>query len=265
MMSKLPLSPWAWLPPLVAAALFALVALSGANHRMFLFLNHEGGPLGEHFWVNLTLLGDGAVALALVLPCIKRSPQCFWSALIAAVVAALLVQGLKQVVNVPRPLAVFAPDQFYHWGPAYRAVSFPSGHAAAIFAITGIWIMGLSRHYLLRAALLVVALLVSLSRVMVGVHWPLDLLGGMLAGWAAAWTGLALYARWGWRTSGIGGFAAGVVLLVLAGALLVSRHIGIPAVLPLQRTLGAACLVWGAWEMFQMLPRIQLRRHPKGE
>ncbi|MFL6675274.1 MAG: phosphatase PAP2 family protein [Massilia sp.] len=265
MMSKLPLSAWAWLPPLVAATLFALIALSGANHNLFLLLNHEGGPLGENFWVNLTLLGDGAVALALVLPCIKRSPQCLWSALIAAVVAALLVQGLKQVVNVPRPLGVFRPGDFYHWGPAYRAVSFPSGHAAAIFAITGIWIMGLSRHYLLRAALLAVALLVSLSRVMVGVHWPLDLLGGMLAGWAAAWTGLALYARWGWKTSGIGGFAAGVVLLVIAGALLVSRHIGIPAVLPLQRTLGAVCLVWGAWEMVRMLPRAQLRRQPKGE
>jgi hypothetical protein len=36
-------------------------------------------------------------------------------------------------------------------------------------------------------------------------------------------------------------------------------------VLPLQRTLGAICLIWGAWEMFQMLPQFWLRRHPKGE
>jgi membrane-associated phospholipid phosphatase len=265
MMSKLPRSAWAWLPPLVALALVALIALSGINHTLFLLLNRGGGALGPGFWVNLTLLGDGAVALALVLPSIKRSPQCFWSALIAAVVAAVLVQGIKQLVNVPRPIAVFDPSDFYHWGPAYRAVSFPSGHAAAIFAITGIWIMGLSGHKLLRAVLLVLAVLVSLSRVMVGVHWPLDLLGGMLGGWAAAWLGLALYGRWAWRTSGIGGLAAGVVLLVVAGALLVSRHIGIPAVLPLQRTLGAVCLVWGAWEMIQMLPRIQWRRDPEGD
>jgi membrane-associated phospholipid phosphatase len=144
-------------------------------------------------------------------------------------------------------------------------VSFPSGHAAAIFAITGIWIMGLSRHYLLRALLLALAVLVSLSRVMVGVHWPLDLLGGMLGGWFAAWCGLFLYGRYGWKTAGLGGFAAGLVLLVIAGALLVSRHIGIPAVLPLQRTLGIVCLLWGGWEMLQMLPQLQLRRHPKGD
>jgi membrane-associated phospholipid phosphatase len=260
-----PRSPWTWAPPLVALLLLALIAATGTNRSLFLQLNYAGHALGENFWVNLTLLGDGAVALALVLPCIKRSPQCFWSALIAAVLATIFVQGMKQVINVPRPLAVFGPEDFFHVGPGYRAVSFPSGHAAAIFAITGIWIMGLRGHHLLRLALLALAVLVSLSRVMVGVHWPLDLLGGMLGGWGAAWCGLALYARRGWKTAGVGGLIAGTVLLVIAGALLFSRHIGIPAVLPLQRTLGAVCLIWGAWEMFQMLPRFSLRRHPKGE
>jgi membrane-associated phospholipid phosphatase len=264
-MENAPRSAWAWAPPLVGALLAAIIAATGTNHSLFLALNHAGHALGENFWVNLTLLGDGAVALALVLPCIKRSPQCFWSALIAAVIATLFVQGMKQVINVPRPLAVFGPEEFFQAGPGYKAVSFPSGHSAAIFAITGIWIMGLRGRHLLRASLLVLAVLVSLSRVMVGVHWPLDLLGGMLGGWAAAWCGLALHVRWGWKTSGVGGMLAGLLLLVIAGALLFSRHIGIPAVLPLQRTLGAICLIWGAWEMFQMLPQFWLRRHPKGE
>jgi membrane-associated phospholipid phosphatase len=258
-------SAWAWAPPLVAALLFAVIVATGSDHSLFLLLNHAGHRLGVNLWVNLTLLGDGAVALALVLPCIRRSPQCFWAALIAAVIAALYVQGMKQVINVPRPPAWFAPGEFFQAGPVYRAVSFPSGHAAAIFAISGIWIMGPARHYLLRALLLGLAILVSLSRVMVGVHWPLDLLGGMLGGWLAAWCGLALYARYRWRTSGRGGLAAGVVLLVVSAGLLYSRHIGIPAVLPLQRTLGFICLAWGGWEMFQMLPEVQLRRQSKGD
>jgi membrane-associated phospholipid phosphatase len=264
-MQTYPRSAWAWAPPLVAALLAAGIAATGTNHGLFLMLNHAGHRLGENFWVNLTLLGDGAVALAVVLPCIRRSPQCFWAALIAAVLATVYVQGMKQVINVPRPPAWFAPSEFFQTGPVYHAVSFPSGHAAAIFAISGIWIMSQNRHYLLRAALLALAVLVSLSRVMVGVHWPLDLLGGMLGGWLAAWCGLVLYARYGWRTSGVGGMAAGVVLLLLSGALLYSRHIGIPAVLPLQRTLGLICLVWGGWEIFQLLPELQLRRNPEGE
>jgi membrane-associated phospholipid phosphatase len=264
-MNNTPHSAWTWAPPLAVALMLVLVAATGSNQSVFLWLNHAGHRFGENFWVNLTLLGDGAVALALVLPSIRRSPRCFWAALIAAVLATLYVQGMKQLINVPRPLAVLAPGAFFQAGPPYRAVSFPSGHAAAIFAITGIWIMGLSRHYLLRALLLLLAVLVSLSRVMVGVHWPLDLLGGMLGGWLAAWCGLVLSARYGWRTSGIGGIAAGMVLLAVASWLLVSRHIGIPAVLPLQRTLGLICLAWGAWELVQMLPRLQWRRHPKGD
>jgi membrane-associated phospholipid phosphatase len=264
-MQTYPRSAWAWAPPLVAALLAAVIAATGTNHSLFLMLNHAGHGLGENFWANLTLLGDGAVALAVVLPCIRRSPQCFWAALIAAVLATLYVQGMKQVINVPRPPAWFAPSEFFQAGPVYHAVSFPSGHAAAIFAISGIWIMSHARHYLLRTTLLVLAVLVSLSRVMVGVHWPLDLLGGMLGGWLAAWCGLVMYARYGWKTSGVGGMAAGVVLLLLSGALLYSRHIGIPAVLPLQRTLGLICMVWGGWEIFQLLPELQLRRNPEGE
>lgn len=253
-------SPWAWGPPAAALLLAALLVLFDANRAVFLALNHAGAALGEPFWANLTLLGDGAIVLALVLPCIKRSPQCFWAALIAAVLATLYVQGIKQVINIPRPLAVLGADTFFQAGPPFKAVSFPSGHSAAIFAITGIWVMGMGGRYLLRAGLLLLAVLVSLSRVMLGVHWPLDLLGGMLGGWAAAWCGLALYARGGWRTSGWCGIGAGLVLLVLAGALLFSKHIGIPVVLPLQRTIGLVCLLWGGWEMLQMLPRWQWRR-----
>lgn len=264
-MNAPPRGPWVWTPPAAALLMTALLLLFDANRAAFLAMNRAGAVFGEYFWVNLTLLGDGAIVLALVLPCIRRSPQFFWAALVAAVLATVYVQGIKQVVNVPRPLAVLAVEAFFQAGPQYRAVSFPSGHSAAIFALAGIWVMGISGHLTLRAALLVLASLVSLSRVMVGVHWPLDLLGGMLGGWAAAWISLALYARFGWRTSGLWGVAAGLVLVVLAGALLFSKHIGIPAVLPLQRTIGFACLLLGVWEMLQLLPRWQWRRNPEGE
>jgi membrane-associated phospholipid phosphatase len=205
------------------------------------------------------------VALALVLPAIRRSPRCFWAALVAAVFATLWVQLLKQTISVPRPLAVLAAEQFFQSGPPYRAVSFPSGHATAIFAVAGIWIMALPGRALLRAALLLLAVLVSLSRVMVGVHWPIDILWGMLGGWLGAWTGLAVYARYQWKTTGPGGLIAGAILLLVAAALLVSHHIKIPEVMPLQRALGAICLGWGAFEMFLMVPGLALGRAAKGE
>jgi membrane-associated phospholipid phosphatase len=260
------------MPPATGLAAMALLLASGANRTVFLILNHAGHPLGQLFWLHLTMLGDGAVALALVLPCIRRAPHCFWAALAAAVFAALWTQVTKQFVDIPRPLAALPPDQFFQAGPAYRAVSFPSGHAAAAFAMAGIWIMGVSGNErksrsasaLVRALLLLLATLVSLSRIMVGVHWPIDILWGMLGGWLGAWLGLALHARRRWRTSSVGGLLAGLLLSGVAASLLVSRHIHIPAVIPVQRLIGCVCLLWGAREIAAMLPaqwwRAQWRR-----
>lgn len=239
---------WSWLPPAGALVLAAAIVATGSNRALFLWLNHRGRAVDDLVWFHLTMLGDGAVALTLVLPCIRRAPRLFWAALLAAVVAGLWTQGAKQVIDVPRPLSVLAPGDFHLAGPAYKHVSFPSGHAAAAFALAGIWIMGGRWRRRWHALPFALAGLVGLSRIMLGVHWPLDVLGGMAGGWLAAWAGLALQARWRWPTAGRGGLLAGAVLMAVAAGLLVSRHIGIPAVMPAQRVVGAVCLAWGAWE-----------------
>lgn len=250
-MRPFPQSAWAWTPPVLAVLLFVAIAMSGSNQELFLVLNHGGHAYGSALWANLTMLGDGAVALALVLPCIKRTPERFWAALIAAVVATAYVQLIKHAIPVPRPLALLDDGRFFHAGPPHRTGSFPSGHAAAVFALAGIWVMGMRERTALKLGLLLLASLVSLSRVMVGVHWPLDLLAGMLGGWLAAWSGLGLSSRFGWKTSSLWGLASGLVLLAIAAALLFSSHIGFPEVMPLQRAVGAVCFVWGGWELVQ--------------
>jgi membrane-associated phospholipid phosphatase len=259
-------SPWVCLPPATALVLLALLLAAGGNQPVFLALNHAGHALAPLFWLHLTMFGDGAVALAMVLPLIRRWPHCFWAALAAALFAALWTQLTKQFIDLPRPLAALAAEQFYQAGPAYRRVSFPSGHAAAAFAMAGIWVMGVTHSRPLRGLVLLLAALVSLSRIMLGVHWPVDILWGMLGGWLGAWLGLALQARWRWRwrTAGAAGFLAGLLLAGVAAALLVSGHIGIPAVLPAQRAVGLVCLLWGGWEMAWMLPRLLLKRRTDG-
>ena len=247
-------SAWIWLPPAAAIAAIGLILATGANHALFLLLNRAGGPLGVEAWLRLTMLGDGAIALVMVLPGIRRAPRCFWAALAAAVFAGLWTQVTKQFIDVPRPLAVFCAGEFFHAGPAYRQVSFPSGHAAAAFALAGIGVMGMGGGRLARVLPMLVATLVALSRIMIGVHWPVDVLWGMVGGWIGAWAGLALHGRCGWRTSGAGGALAGLLLLAMAASLLVSPHIGIPSAMPLQRLIAGACFVWGAWEMAAMLP-----------
>lgn len=69
--------------------------------------------------------------------------------------------------------------------------SFPSGHAASAVAgaitLSWVWPHG-------RLVLWPLATLVALSRIYVGVHYPLDVLGGVL-GVACAWGAHRLTAR----------------------------------------------------------------------
>jgi undecaprenyl-diphosphatase len=62
--------------------------------------------------------------------------------------------------------------------------SFPSGHAAVAFALA-FTIFFADREW--GWAFLVIATLVSLGRVFVGVHYPLDVVGGFFIGLLVAW------------------------------------------------------------------------------
>ena len=88
-------SPWAWLPPAVALALVAGILGTDTNRALFLWLNRGGEAVGDLVWFHLTMLGDGAVALALVLPWIRRAPHLFWAALLAQSLVFVLYFSLN--------------------------------------------------------------------------------------------------------------------------------------------------------------------------
>ncbi|TJY40961.1 phosphatase PAP2 family protein [Cohnella pontilimi] len=81
--------------------------------------------------------------------------------------------------------------------------SFPSGHAMASFAMYGaigylLWrhVPSLAGRILLIAVCSFMIIMIGLSRIYLGVHYPSDVLGGYLASWV--WLGLViwLYERW---------------------------------------------------------------------
>lgn len=186
-----PKSPWFWAVPLTGLMLMLIIGTTGTNQSLFLFLNDLLYFEPTSIWLNITLFGDAAMLMVLVLPFIARRPDLIWSALLAAMVATLLVNGGKEFFLIDRPPNVLAMDQFHQFGNRFGALSFPSGHTAAAFVLAGVVAM-LPFSNQARLGILLIAVLIGLSRIAVGAHWPLDVAAGMVVGWGSAIIGVNL-------------------------------------------------------------------------
>jgi undecaprenyl-diphosphatase len=108
--------------------------------------------------------------------------------------AVLLSLAIKLGIERPRP------ELFPHGVEVYTA-SFPSGHAtgsAATYLTLGALLAGFQRRRRLKVYLLTIAVLltvlIGLSRLYLGVHWPSDVLAGWTLG--ASWALLCWLVAW---------------------------------------------------------------------
>ena len=108
---------------------------------------------------------------------------------VAVVVGGLVVQAIKFGVARPRPLNEFAAllhtgaVSINVLGPPLRQRSFPSGHTQAMASVSMYLCCLYPRRWYWWSVSL---LLMGLSRVYVGVHFPLDVLAGALLGSVSA-------------------------------------------------------------------------------
>ena len=235
-------------PPAVALILLVLVELAPWDRPLFLLFNDLSSLTGPGFWAHATILGDGLVCAVLLLPWIRRHPERVWGGLLAALLMVVILRLFKGLLPLPRPLAVLPADLVHVIGPGHRRSSFPSGHTATMAVFAGVWALSTSRRSLSWLAL-GLALLVGVSRMAVGVHWPTDVLGGLALGWVSAWMGLRWASRFRWGLGSTGRRILAAALLISALVLLVIDHTGYPGVLLFQRSLAAVCVVWGLIEI----------------
>lgn len=234
-----------WILPLVVALAFGFIWLGGYNRAAFLLLNDIGVHTGDTIWAQLTILGDTVVALALCLPLWRRRGDLMWALAIGAVLSTLWVHGIKPLVSIDRPPAVLG-DLVHVIGPAHRRHAFPSGHATTAFAVAGLYALGL-RTRLAFVLAVTIAVLAALSRSVVGVHWPLDILAGAFGGWLSAVLALRLArssSRFGAQP--LVQWAAAIALGGCALALVLGYKTGYESLM-FQRVLGVLCLAAAAW------------------
>jgi undecaprenyl-diphosphatase len=117
------------------------------------------------------------IAIALVLSVLYRRWGPLVLTLIAVAVSDWSATGIKALVGRGRPTLRYPEPKALV--PVPHDHSFPSGHAATSFAAATVLAFAFPR---LGPLLFVLAAAVAYSRVYVGVHYPLDVLGGAALG-----------------------------------------------------------------------------------
>ena len=114
---------------------------------------------------------------AAVVALLWRRPWLLVLVLASDLVAELLSYGMRDWIGRRRPPLVYQqPKPLVH---VPHSGSFPSGHATAAFACATVIAWRAPR---LAFPAFVLAGAIAWSRVYVGVHWPLDVLGGAALG-----------------------------------------------------------------------------------
>ncbi|MGH7619423.1 MAG: phosphatase PAP2 family protein [Gemmatimonadaceae bacterium] len=129
------------------------------------------------FWTTITHMGGVVSSISLAtFPFVTGGalvPEAR-RALATLVISHVIVQFVKRTVGRPRPARVLGdvaivvePDRF----------SFPSGHAAAAMSVAIVYAIAFPAF---ASILIPLAMLVGMSRVCLGVHYPGDVLMGQI-------------------------------------------------------------------------------------
>ena len=237
---------WLWRWALLSTLVGLILFLFRGYHAGFSSVNGLAAEAPDWTWQWLTVLGDERVAFALTLFFTHRYPRVFWSLVAAALIGVAFTHSLKPLFCALRPPAVLEPGSFTLVGPGHRKASFPSGHTVTAAIFFGVWVYYVRASWL-RLLLVLLAIATGLSRVAVGVHWPVDVAAGMAGGATSASLGVLVARR-------AEGFAKEpwihLALVITAAVMAVSLFLwdgGYQLAAPMQRLLAVATLGYAAF------------------
>jgi membrane-associated phospholipid phosphatase len=232
-----------------AASIGAMHADAAVFRAIQVYSHVVPDALFAAFWQSATFAGDGLAAVALCAILVLVRPPAVWAALVGLAPATLLLRAGKILLAVERPALVLAQEHITVLGPVLHHGSFPSGHSMAAGLLAGVVVLAAppgrearGRRAALRVVVCALAVLVALSRVAVGAHWPTDVAAGLSIGWLCAWIGWTVVAHAQWPRAPQLRALAAVIVIVCAG-LLFGMPMGLPAATPFRYTLALVAIV----------------------
>ena len=146
----------------------------------------------EIFFSYFTEIGNGLICLALIIPMLSflsfksnLNNVKVQTLVMAGLVVGIIVKTLKELASFSVRPGFYKFEDINYLEPIFSYSSFPSGHAATILGISLVWISLATKHIntkfsiAVASIVLVLALSVSLSRIVIGAHWLSDILGSI--------------------------------------------------------------------------------------
>lgn len=146
------------------------------------------------FWIFITSLGNSGwfwIICGLLLLLFPKTKTLGFLTLFSMLIGLLITNlCLKNFIARPRPYTQI-PDLTILI-PKPKDWSFPSGHTTASFAFAFAFYLGLP-HKKYSIPVFILASFIAFSRLYVGVHYPTDVLGGLVVGTLSAVLARNLY------------------------------------------------------------------------
>lgn len=171
------------------------------DRETFIYLNSLGIEQYDTFWSTVTKIPTW-IPLFLLFGLLffrnykkKQALSIILTTLVMVFFVVTLTDLTKEVVARLRPNNDTEINTLIRILRSPTGYSFFSGHASSSFSITTIVFLFLRKHIKWAAIFFVWPLLFSMSRIFVGVHFPIDLIVGALVGGFSAWLFYRLYLR----------------------------------------------------------------------
>ena len=165
------------------------------------WLHGVGGGFFTPFFEFISFFGKGGICLILLSLCLAffKPTRRFGTAMCLGLAIGAIFTNLVLKVYIARPRPYADQNSLFYefWLKVGQNIesdkSFPSGHTTAAFdSMTPVMIMGKPKYKILALAF---ALLMCFARIYLVVHYPSDVLGGILVGLIAGCLGVLIAAR----------------------------------------------------------------------
>lgn len=152
--------------------------MTALDTKLFYLINNlaQKSQFWDQIWVFANKYGI-ALFTVIVLLYFFRSRKIFWTAALSAILSrGILTEAIRYLYHRPRPFMALENVKLLIEMKNNEA-SFPSGHTAYMFAIAlAVYLFNKK----IGGILILVALLLSVTRIYLGVHYPLDIIGGII-------------------------------------------------------------------------------------